>query len=111
MKRELVLVAMLLGLSGCNTNTPNQPLVNKIGTKCLTDMECGYPEACIKYPFERSGKCLTPVNKDGEVNWRYEKTDEIKISLQGQCKWDYDCPSGFSCEFGRETVGLCFKLR
>ena len=66
---------------------------------CSSDFSCGVGYRCVKAPLKSSGECMKTVDDLGIRKFSAPSTSSIGVNLDldGQCRFDTDCPIGFKC--------------
>lgn len=68
---------------------------------CYSDYDCGIGYACVKAPMSYTGRCMQTVDRYKIPDYQIPKSNSIfpNIEVEGDCRWDTDCPLGFRCHW------------
>lgn len=73
---------------------------------CSSDFYCGVGYSCVKKPSTNNGVCMMSVDSDGVRNFASPSTDSIGVRTTDGCRFNTDCPVGFSCD---EVYKACVR--
>jgi hypothetical protein len=75
---------------------------------CLSDVQCGVGNRCVKPNYSSRGTCMKVVNEYGTPVYAPPRTDSImpKMPQPTDCNYGKLCPVGFTCDF---KSGACIK--
>ena len=65
---------------------------------CTSDFDCGFGQKCVKAPYSMSGQCMEEVDRYGTKQYNPPNTNSFGTKSEGSCRFDTDCPIGFSCD-------------
>jgi len=75
---------------------------------CSSDFVCGIGYKCVKSNYSGAGFCAKAVNSYGNQTFDLPDLDSVFVKTPnvGDCKFNLDCPVGFSCD---RDSGACLK--
>lgn len=65
---------------------------------CRSDFNCRFGYLCVKPPFKSEGVCMKAVDEHKRPTYPKKDLDSIGPKLEGDCKFNTDCPIGFKCD-------------
>jgi hypothetical protein len=76
------------------------PAVVLAQARCFSDYGCPPGYDCVKEPFHADGVCMQQVDRFGVPSYKLPSPDSVlpNIHLEGECRFDTDCPIGFRCD-------------
>ena len=97
---EALRILEAMSNTGQQSSSPTYQSRSTTDNGCTSDFSCGTGLKCVKAPLSTTGTCLKNVDSFGMQKYELPDLDSVgpNMDMDGQCRFDTDCPIGFSCD-------------